>query len=92
MSALEPQQTKKTREIRCKSCALVIKFDKNVKGKNGKLIPLEENGSKHQCPNSTYAKLQFKCKACNAPIKFDKAIRSKNGKAIPLNIDNSKHD
>lgn len=81
-------------ELKCYRCNQTIQFNPEVKGKNGRLIPLNIDSTKHQCPNFVPAS-QIKplaCNRCGQPIKFDKNIVSKNGKRIPLNQDGSNHD
>lgn len=36
--------------INCRNCGVEIHFDHEKKSKTGKFIPLEYNGSPHQCP------------------------------------------
>jgi hypothetical protein len=81
-------------QLKCYKCNQPIKFDNKVKSKSGRLVPLNTDGIKHQCPNSTYkpVKKEIKCNRCAQPIQFDKNIKSKNDKFIPLNLDGSHHD
>ncbi len=37
-------------------CRTEIKFDDNVRSSSGKAIPLNPDGTKHNCPNSEYNK------------------------------------
>ena len=34
----------------CWGCGIALRFDDRLRGKSGKMIPLEENGEQHQCP------------------------------------------
>lgn len=36
----------------------MLKFDNAVRSQSGKMIPLEMNGERHQCPNSEYNQQQ----------------------------------
>jgi hypothetical protein len=38
------------------NCGVKITFSNDVISKNGKLIPIQENGLHHNCPNSPYNK------------------------------------
>ena len=38
------------------NCGVKITFCDDVISKNGKLIPIQENGLRHDCPNSPYNK------------------------------------
>jgi hypothetical protein len=41
--------------VQCyRGCGTEIKFDKAVRSQSGKMIPLELDGNRHQCPNSQY--------------------------------------
>ncbi len=40
--------------IPCRYCRTAIRFDDNVLTKNGKKIPLDKNGKRHQCQNRQY--------------------------------------
>jgi len=37
--------------MKCYTCTADIKFDDNVRSQSGKKIPLNQDGSPHQCPN-----------------------------------------
>lgn len=37
-----------------RNCGTMLKFDNAVRSQSGKMIPLEMNGERHQCPNSEY--------------------------------------
>ena len=37
---------------RCRDCNAEIKFDNSVRGKNGGRIPLNPDGTRHDCPNN----------------------------------------
>jgi hypothetical protein len=76
-------------------CGSVIKFKKDLITTTGKLIPLNSDGTYHDCNNSPYNKRKqspIKCNYCGQEITFDKNIISKNGRKIPLNKDGSYHD
>jgi hypothetical protein len=40
----------------CRDCHETIGFHPEVRGKNGKCRPLNLDGSRHECPNSDYAR------------------------------------
>jgi hypothetical protein len=42
------------RMARCYHCNQAIKFDPKIRSANGKLIPLNSDKSKHDCPMSPY--------------------------------------
>jgi hypothetical protein len=79
----------------CKyGCQTAIKFDnRRVSAKEIK-IPLNLDGSPHDCPKrpSSYNKGTITCKYCTQPITFDNNIKSKSGKKIPLNLDGTYHN
>jgi glutaredoxin len=41
---------------KCRQCGVQLVWDDKVKSAGGKMIPLEKNGNKHQCPFSKFAK------------------------------------
>lgn len=42
-------------ETKCRfNCGTVIHFDKKIVSESGKLIPLETDGNKHNCPNNPW--------------------------------------
>jgi hypothetical protein len=88
-------------------CRTPIKFDDNQVSVRGLKIPLNLDGTRHDCANRLYnrriqqqlqilkpeKKLQIKpCKYCSQPIAFDDDIRAPSGKRIPLNADGSHHE
>lgn len=42
--------------LKCNGCGQLIVFDDTIKSKSGKKIPLNIDKSRHECPNSDYAK------------------------------------
>jgi hypothetical protein len=45
--------------IYCRNnCGVKITFSDDVTSKNGRKIPLQENGLRHDCPNSPYNKVR----------------------------------
>jgi hypothetical protein len=44
------------RSFKCYTCNRAIKFDSSVRSKSDKAIPLNLDGSKHDCPKSLYNK------------------------------------
>jgi hypothetical protein len=38
----------------CRACGSPIKFDSQIRGQNGRVIPLNPDGSRHVCPNSNW--------------------------------------
>jgi hypothetical protein len=88
-------------------CRTPIKFDDNQVSARGLKIPLNINGTPHDCayrpynrrrqmlvkiPNSGSRWDVKPCKYCFQPITFDDCVRSPSGKRIPLNADGSHHE
>jgi hypothetical protein len=88
-------------------CQRPIKFDNNRVSANGLKIPLNLDGSPHDCANRPYnrrkqlsvqtpkssSKWNVKpCKYGNQPITFDDGVRAASGKRIPLNANGSHHE
>ena len=71
-------------------CQTAIKFDNNRIGPNGRKIPLNTDGSPHQCPKRL--PLTIACKHCGQQITFDDKIKADSGKMIPLNPDGTYHN
>lgn len=70
----------------CKQCGKNISFSREVVSKNGKQIPLEEDGKNiHNCQ----FKPKVKCKYCGVEIKFDPDFTSDSGKMIPMSMSKS---
>jgi hypothetical protein len=46
-------------------CGVRITFSNNTISKNGRKIPLEENGLPHNCPNSYFNKRRRELRECN---------------------------
>ena len=81
--------------IICKyGCQTAIKFDNRQVSAKGIKIPLNLDGSPHDCPKrpSLSNKGTITCKYCTQSITFDNNIKAKSGKKIPLNIDGSNHN
>ena len=90
----------------CKyGCKTPIKFDNSQVSTRGIKIPLNLDGSPHDCPSSTFntaKRLQqidnnnvttsINCKYCSQQITFNDNITSERGKKIPLNPDGSHHN
>jgi hypothetical protein len=47
---------RKPRKFQCYGCSAPIYFDKNIRSKNGKHIPLNLDDTNHDCPNSKFNK------------------------------------
>ncbi len=47
-------ERKKRRGFKCYWCGADITFDKGICSENGKRIPLNPDGTKHDCPQSPY--------------------------------------
>jgi hypothetical protein len=88
-------------------CQTPIKFDNNELSASGVKIPLNLDGTQHDCANRPYnrrkqmlaqtpklwGKWNIKpCKYCSQPITFDDSVRATSGKRIPLNADGSHHE
>ena len=88
-------------------CGTPIKFDSNQVSRRGLQIPLNLNGTHHDCANRPYnrrkhqqlqivnpgKKWQIKpCKYCRASITFDDDVTASSGKRIPLNPNGSHHE
>lgn len=92
--------------IICKyGCQTPIKFDNNRVSTRGIKIPLNLDGTLHDCPNSPFNKAKQRyeidnnnttrtitCKYCGQQITFNDKITSARGRKIPLNIDGSNHN
>ena len=89
----------------CKfGCQIPIKFDNSRVSAKGKKIPLNVDGSPHDCPSSPFNKAKQRheidnnttstitCRYCSQQIRFDDKIISVRGRKIPLNIDGSNHN
>lgn len=49
----DKEELKKMSETKCRfNCGAAIHFDKKIVSGSGKLIPLEFDGNKHNCPNN----------------------------------------
>jgi hypothetical protein len=90
----------------CKyGCQTAIKFDNSRVTAKGVKIPLNLDGTLHDCPNGPFNKTKqlheidgnnnttrtITCKYCNQQITFNDNIISERGKKIPLNPDGSHH-
>jgi hypothetical protein len=90
----------------CKfGCGTSIKFDDRKVSRIGKKIPLNLDGSPHDCPSSPFNKTKQRqqidnnnnvrraitCKYCSQQITFNDKITSARGIKIPLNVDGSNH-
>lgn len=94
------------KEILCKfGCQTAIKFHSSQISVTGKKIPLNQDGTPHNCPLRPFNKLKqiqqthnnaarsaITCKYCSQQITFKESIASARGKKIPLNSDGSHHD
>ena len=84
-----------------------IKFDNNQVSPRGLQIPLNLDGTRHDCANRPYNRRkpqqlqilkprktwQIKpCKYCRESITFYDDVRASSGKRIPLNADGSHHE
>jgi hypothetical protein len=89
----------------CKyGCQTAIKFDKNQVSARGVKIPLNLDGTPHDCPRSPFNKAKhgqeidintirtITCKYCGQQITFNNKITSARGRKIPLNGDGSNHN
>jgi hypothetical protein len=90
----------------CKyGCYTRIKFDNSRVSVRGRKIPLNLDGSLHDCPNGPFNKAKqlqrinnndvtrtITCKYCGQQIMFNDKIISARGRKIPLNIDGSNHN
>ena len=90
----------------CKyGCQTAIKFDNSRVSAKGIKIPLNLDGSPHDCPSSPFNKAKQRheihnndvsrtipCKYCSQQIMFNDKITSVRGRKIPLNIDGSNHN
>jgi hypothetical protein len=56
---------------RCKYCGQKIIFSKTVVSKNGKSVPLDEDGIPHNCPNRPIIDKQSGLR--DYPVRFDRA-------------------
>jgi hypothetical protein len=88
-------------------CGTPIKFSDNQVSARGLKIPLNIDGTRHDCVYRPYnrqrlrqlqilkpgKKWQIKpCKYCRESITFDDDVRAPSGKRIPLNADGSHHE
>jgi hypothetical protein len=88
-------------------CGTPIKFDDNRVSASGLKIPLNLDGTPHDCANRPFNKRKQPvvqtpkpsrkwdvkpCKYCYQPITFDDSVRAPSGKKIPLNADGSHHE
>ena len=92
--------------IICKyGCQTPIKFDLSRVSARGIKIPLNLDGTLHDCPNSPFNKAKqlqqinnnndtrsINCKYCSQQITFNDNIISRKGRKIPLNLDGSNHN
>jgi hypothetical protein len=73
-------------------CGTPLKFDVNRVSRNGKKIPLNLDGTPHDCAYRPYNNGRRSCYYCSGLITFSDTIIAESGKRIPLNPDNSLHD
>jgi hypothetical protein len=91
--------------IICKyGCQTTIKFDNSRVSLKGIKIPLNLDGTAHNCPSSPFNKAKQRheiynntirtitCRYCGQQITFDDKITSARGRKIPLNVDGSNHN
>lgn len=48
--------------VQCRDCGQKIGFHPDVRGASGKCKPLNPDGSRHECPNSEYARKELAVK------------------------------
>ena len=94
------------KNIFCKyGCQTAIKFDNSRVSRRGIKIPLNLDGTLHDCPSSPFNKAKqlqrtkyndvtrsINCKYGSQQITFNDNITSRKGRKIPLNIDGSNHN
>jgi hypothetical protein len=81
------------KDILCKyGCRTPLKFDPNMISASGKKIPLNLDGTAHECSNRPYNNGTRSCYYCSGLITFSDSITAESGKRIPLNPDSSLHD
>jgi len=87
-------------------CGTSVKFDNNHISVRGLRIPLNLDGTHHDCANRPYnirkqqqlqilkpRRWQIKpCKYCSQSITFDDDTRAPSGRRIPLNPNGSHHE
>ena len=88
-------------------CGTPIKFDDTQVSARGLRIPLNPDGTHHDCDNRPYNRRRYQqrqilrpekkwqikpCKYCSQSITFDDGITAPSGKRIPLNADGSHHE
>ena len=65
------------REFKCYTCNRAIKFDSSIRSKSDRAIPLNLDGSKHDCPKSSYNKARAsndaEAKSCKSETKSNDA-------------------
>jgi hypothetical protein len=79
----------------CKyGCQSPIKFDNSRISANGKKIPLNMDGTPHDCTSRrlAYNRRTIACKYCIQQITFDENVKADSGKMIPLNPDGTYHN
>jgi hypothetical protein len=79
----------------CKyGCQTPIKFDNSQISANGKKIPLNLDGTPHDCTSKrlAYNRRTIACKYCTQQITFDENVKADSGKMIPLNPDGAYHN
>ena len=55
----------------CRSCHMEIKLDENTRGQNGKLIPLNTDGSRHSCTSYQVGKQEKNVEFATADILLE---------------------
>jgi hypothetical protein len=92
LSSISPSVDEVKKGIACRNgCQTIIHFDKSTKSPRGKFIPLNPDGSTHNCPNSGQ-QFAVDCYYCGNRLTFNDRVRSKSGKCIPLDEDGSHHE
>jgi hypothetical protein len=95
------EANRQVKTYNCKYCGMLIRFDAKMKSKNGRSIPLNPDGTTHNCPNNPYnesaaysktTKKIYYCNYCGKEITFDNSKKTPNGKSRPLNLDKTEHD
>jgi hypothetical protein len=93
MSSNSDYNKRVKKDILCKyGCGDPIKFDVNRVSRNGKKIPLNLDGTAHDCSKRPYNNGIRSCYYCSELITFSNSITAESGKMIPLNPDSSLHD
>lgn len=93
MNTINPSNKKLS--LLCKyGCQSPIKFDNSRISANGRKIPLNMDGTPHDCTSKrlAYNRRTIPCKYCTQQITFDEKVKADSGKMIPLNPDGTYHN